>query len=212
MAHGDGSGEARQGRGDHGSGSAAPVGDGASRGAPATRRQLLQRLGSAAVVGGPVLVAGWWLTLGARAAMPPRPDSVLWLVGPEQAFGDQRSHRIRTPAGRELVIRPVPTTDGEWIAMSTTCPHLGCQVRWLSGARRYECPCHAATFDERGEPLSGPPLEAAQPLAHYPVLVEAGRLYVELPPWELDSPGASPVRRRTTRSRHAAPHSDGGGR
>ena len=42
-------------------------------------------------------------------------------------------------------------------ALSATCTHLGCQVRWDAEATRFRCPCHGGQFDARGQVVDGPP-------------------------------------------------------
>lgn len=42
-------------------------------------------------------------------------------------------------------------------AYSASCTHLGCLVKWDAGKKQFLCPCHAATFDENGKVVSGPP-------------------------------------------------------
>ena len=42
-------------------------------------------------------------------------------------------------------------------AMSATCTHLGCQVRWDAAATRFRCPCHGGVFDVQGNVVEGPP-------------------------------------------------------
>jgi Rieske Fe-S protein len=42
-------------------------------------------------------------------------------------------------------------------ALSATCTHLGCQVRWDQKATQFRCPCHGGVFDASGRVLSGPP-------------------------------------------------------
>ena len=42
-------------------------------------------------------------------------------------------------------------------ALSATCTHLGCQVRWHADATRFQCPCHGGMFDASGNVVSGPP-------------------------------------------------------
>ena len=42
-------------------------------------------------------------------------------------------------------------------AMSATCTHLGCQVRWDADATRFRCPCHGGVFDAQGNVVEGPP-------------------------------------------------------
>lgn len=42
-------------------------------------------------------------------------------------------------------------------AMSATCTHLGCQVRWDGESKHFRCPCHGGVFDPAGNVVSGPP-------------------------------------------------------
>ena len=42
-------------------------------------------------------------------------------------------------------------------ALSATCTHLGCQVRWDAEATEFRCPCHGGVFDAAGKVVSGPP-------------------------------------------------------
>lgn len=42
-------------------------------------------------------------------------------------------------------------------AMSATCTHLGCHVRWEAGADHFKCPCHGGVYDRAGNVVSGPP-------------------------------------------------------
>lgn len=71
----------------------------------------------------------------------------------------------------------VLTDDGrEYVAMSNTCTHLGCRVRWITDQEQFFCPCHNAAFDKDGEVLSGPP---PRPLDRYEVKVEDDQLYIK---------------------------------
>lgn len=42
-------------------------------------------------------------------------------------------------------------------ALSATCTHLGCQVRWDGKAKHFQCPCHGGTYDPSGKVVAGPP-------------------------------------------------------
>lgn len=70
----------------------------------------------------------------------------------------------------------VYTEDGrEFIALSNICTHLGCRVRWIVDQTEFFCPCHNATFNKKGEVISGPP---PRPLDRYDIKVENDQLYV----------------------------------
>lgn len=45
-------------------------------------------------------------------------------------------------------------------AMSGTCTHLGCRVRWDAAASRFKCPCHGGEYDASGRVTAGPPPKA----------------------------------------------------
>lgn len=42
-------------------------------------------------------------------------------------------------------------------ALSATCTHLGCRVRWDAEGRTFRCPCHGGAYDETGAVSAGPP-------------------------------------------------------
>ena len=42
-------------------------------------------------------------------------------------------------------------------ALSATCTHLGCRVRWVDDERLFRCPCHGGVFDAAGQVVAGPP-------------------------------------------------------
>lgn len=72
-------------------------------------------------------------------------------------------------------------TVDDFIALSSTCPHLGCQVHWESVRNRFFCPCHNGAFDPSGKAIEGPPAKAKQRLSRYPLKIEDGLLFIEVP-------------------------------
>lgn len=74
--------------------------------------------------------------------------------------------------------------DGGFIALSLKCTHLGCSVMWDEKASQFNCPCHASSFDMYGNVIDPP---APRALDMYPVIIEEGRLMVDI---------ASPKRRQ----------------
>jgi menaquinol-cytochrome c reductase iron-sulfur subunit len=65
--------------------------------------------------------------------------------------------------------------DGEVVAFSAICPHLGCAFRWRADEGRFVCPCHLSVFSLSGDVVAGP---SPRPLDRLDVKVENGRLLV----------------------------------
>lgn len=63
----------------------------------------------------------------------------------------------------------------QYRAISSTCTHLGCQVRKTRYALR--CPCHGSMYDFEGQVLNGP---AQHPLTVYPVEVSGTIVTIHL--------------------------------
>ncbi len=88
-----------------------------------------------------------------------------------------------SPTGHNIVIARHTIGSGvdDFIALSSVCPHLGCNVHWQSLEDRFFCPCHNGTFDPEGKATGGPPAAAGQTLSLYPLRIENGLLYIEVP-------------------------------
>lgn len=90
----------------------------------------------------------------------------------------------KLPAGESLVFQDLKggsvilanTHDGIK-AISTTCTHLGCQVRWESAKNLFVCPCHNAYFATDGTVVSGP---APRPLERFDVILDNDNIFVML--------------------------------
>lgn len=80
--------------------------------------------------------------------------------------------RMVVLAGKPVAV--IRADDG-FRAFSAVCTHLGCIVHWDSAKRQFSCPCHAATFDEAGQVVSGPPPTA---LPEYRVSAVQGEVIV----------------------------------
>ena len=59
--------------------------------------------------------------------------------------------------------------DGGFLALSRKCTHLGCTVPWVESEQQFKCPCHASSFNKRGEILQSP---APRPLDIFEVFIE----------------------------------------
>lgn len=70
---------------------------------------------------------------------------------------DQRTDAwTRYPAGPIGAVW-VTRREGEVVeAFSTSCPHLGCPVDFLSGNQEYFCACHGGVFAANGSVTAGP--------------------------------------------------------
>jgi len=66
----------------------------------------------------------------------------------------------------------VRTVDGQFLAYSRKCAHLGCSVEYDTAQRCLTCPCHRGVYDSRnGYALYGPP---PKPLDQIVLQVRAG--------------------------------------
>ncbi len=54
--------------------------------------------------------------------------------------------------------------DGNIFVVDTTCTHLGCEVRWNSAEKTWDCPCHASRFDYKGNVIEGPAIKPLERL------------------------------------------------
>lgn len=63
------------------------------------------------------------------------------------------------------------------IAVNPKCTHQGCDVKWVPGEKKYECPCHDSDFAADGKVLKGP---ATAPLATYPVKIVGTQVLVKV--------------------------------
>ena len=152
-------------------------------GAP-DRRSLLSRLASWFMLGGLVASYGTCAAIAGRYLFPARARRKSWqYLARATDVPEGSSFVYRSPAGESIAVarRGQAGAPEDFAALSSTCPHLGCQVHWEAQKERFFCPCHNGAFDADGRAIAGPPFDAGQQLARYPLRMEHGLLFIEVP-------------------------------
>jgi cytochrome b6-f complex iron-sulfur subunit/menaquinol-cytochrome c reductase iron-sulfur subunit len=72
------------------------------------------------------------------------------------------------------------------LALSATCPHLGCSVNRSADASGFACPCHTSTFDAAGHRTAGPSPRDMDPLD---TRVDGGFVLVDFRRYRMSVPG-----------------------
>ena len=122
--------------------------------------------------------------IGATFLFPAHDRVRKWLfVARVDELRPGESARYTSPTGERIAVARQGTTGAvsDFVALSSTCPHLGCQVHWEAQNARFFCPCHNGAFDAGGAAIAGPPAEAGQSLPRFALRVDEGLLYVEVP-------------------------------
>ncbi|NIN72238.1 MAG: Rieske 2Fe-2S domain-containing protein [Gemmatimonadetes bacterium] len=151
----------------------------------ADRRGFLKTASRAAMAAGLVGGYGSFAAVAGRFLYPAKSDEVMWqFVTEVDGIRVGEAIRYRGPSGETINItrRSREGDADDFIALSSTCPHLGCQVRWEEQNDRFFCPCHNGVFDPTGRAIAGPPGEAGQFLGRYDLKVEGGILHIAVPP------------------------------
>lgn len=66
--------------------------------------------------------------------------------------------------------------DGGFLALSSTCTHLGCSLPWSAKEMQFICPCHGSAFDMTGNVVDAP---APRALDIYPLTIENSTVKVD---------------------------------
>jgi cytochrome b6-f complex iron-sulfur subunit len=155
------------------------------------RRSFLARLSTWFLAAGLAAGYGACSALGVRYLFPAQKRARRWqflALAREIPLGGTFTYRAPTGERVALARRGVAGTVEDFVALSSTCPHLGCQVHWQGVHARFFCPCHNGAFDAEGRATAGPPFEAGQSLPRYPLKLEEGVLFIEVPMDALPGP------------------------
>ncbi len=173
------------------------------------RRSFMSLVSNVGMAGALAASYGTLAAFMGRFLYPAKPPATGWMfITQVERLGPGESLVYRTPGGATINVarQGDGKTIDDFIALSSTCPHLGCQVNWESQNNRFFCPCHNGTFDASGKGTGGPPGEAGQSLPSFPLRVAQGILYMEVPleelaqgdgeiveaPWSEPGPGHDP--------------------
>ena len=139
-----------------------------------SRRGFLGRLWL--LLGGVALVEAVWIVTDFLSPRRRRAtggdDTAVIVAGPVEHF--EPGSVTAFPQGRFYLAR---LDDGGFLALNRECTHLGCTVPWVGEEGRFVCPCHASSFDIRGEVLSPP---APRPLDLFAVRIENNIVKVDI--------------------------------
>jgi len=160
-----------------------PTSDAPTSTSPPSRRRVFGLLTTVGAAVGLTTAYGTLAALMGRFLFPARkPDKGWMFVTQERRLKQGDSLLYQTPAGATVNVarqgRGTETKD--FVALSSTCPHLGCQVHWEPQNDRFFCPCHNGVFSPDGTGISGPPGDAGQSLPRYPLKVDRGLLFIEV--------------------------------
>ena len=136
------------------------------------------------MAGGLVAGYGACAAMGVRYLYPASSSRKAWLfVARTSELAEGGALSFKAPTGARIAIARQGSagTVDDFVALSSTCPHLGCQVHWEPQNDRFFCPCHNGVFDPGGAPVSGPPADSNQSLPRYPLKVQDGSLFIEVP-------------------------------
>jgi Rieske Fe-S protein len=148
------------------------------------RRVFLRWIGRFGLGAGLISSYGSLAAFMGRFLYPARPATRRWMFVTDvvsMASGDALTYQL--PDGNPVTVARHGTAGGveDFRALSSTCPHLGCQVFWEAHNDRFFCPCHNGVFSPEGIGVGGPPGDAGQSLPEFPLKVEGGLLFIEVP-------------------------------
>lgn len=164
------------------------------------RRNFLSRVSGVGAAGGLLLGYGAFAVTAGKYLYPAGGAPRTWMFVRELGamnVGDSIS--FVGPQGESIAVARLASSGNadDFVALSTVCPHLGCQVSWIAEDQQFFCPCHNGIFDAAGAGVSGPPAKAGQSLSRYPLKIENDLLFIEVPAADprsaADPPGADAI-------------------
>jgi Rieske Fe-S protein len=122
-----------------------------------------------------------WLFVREVARLPPGEALLYHLPDGSPVHIRRGDSAIKEGLERNQLAKDSLAAGESFSALSSTCPHLGCQVHWEAHNDRFFCPCHNGVFTPEGKAIAGPPADAGQSLLQYPLKIEAGLLFIQAP-------------------------------
>jgi succinate dehydrogenase / fumarate reductase iron-sulfur subunit len=149
------------------------------------RRTFLTQVGVGVLGIGSAIVLGAVATgtaVGPALAKVPKqwvPLTVLENLKPGEVTTVLMKYDVNSGLYRQQVSAPVlvSRTGDEIVCFKSSCPHLGCVVKWEAQLGRFRCSCHGGNFDREGNVIAGPP---PRPLDRYAFKLDSGHLLVEV--------------------------------
>ena len=154
------------------------------------RRTFLSTTSILTMLGGLAGGYGFFAYIVGRFLYPARPRERAWTFVTEiDHIEVGGSLHYQAPSGERINIARQGKTGraDDFIALSSTCPHLGCQVAWEPQNDRFFCPCHNGIFDPSGRGIGGPPGDAGQSLSRYALQLQQRLLFIHVPAAALSS-------------------------
>lgn len=148
------------------------------------RRGFLNKSSAIVMIGGMAAGYGTFAYQLGRFLYPVDAGHAVWqFVCTVEQLGVGESLPFIMPSGAKIVVARQAESDTveSFVALSSVCPHLGCQVHWEAVNDRFFCPCHNGAFDANGKPTEGPPAKANQQLTRFPLRVEGNLLLIRVP-------------------------------
>lgn len=97
-----------------------------------------------------IAAAGVWTSWDALRPRLPAGFGTRIKTVPADAVPDNTV--IEIPQARAYLTK----VNGQVVALSEVCSHLGCRVPFCDSSGQFECPCHGSVFNRAGDYIAGP--------------------------------------------------------